>query len=118
MKTLYCALLTVSVLTLSLLGPLGAAEAGGLHTGKGTLLSVEANEGRILMTEEPRGTHVLSLNHETTIVDATGSPLSAAALQPGDLIREECRVVGDGTFVARQIRLLRPAWIEGASPEM
>ncbi len=118
MKAGYFALavLTPLTLTLSPLGPFGAAEAGALHSGTGTLLSVEG--GRLMMTEEPRGTHILALNYETTIVDATGSPLAAASLQPGDLVREECLAAGDGTFTAKQIRLLRPAWRELASPEM
>ncbi len=119
MKTVYCAtLLTVFALTLSVGGWLGEAAAEALHTGKGTVLSVEGQGERILMTEEPRGTHVLSLTPQTTIVNAMGSAISAATLQPGDLIREECFVVGDGTFAARQIRLLRPAWMELAGPEM
>ncbi len=120
MKAVYFSLTVLLALALALSGggPIGAAEAGALHTGKGTVLSIEGQGEQILMTEEPRGTHVLSLTHETTVVNTMGSPISAASLQPGDLIREECFVVGDGTFVARQIRLLRPAWMEGASPEL
>ena len=120
MKAMYFSLtvLTAMALALSRGGPVGAAETGPLHTGKGTVLSVEGRGERILMTEEPQGTHVLSLTHETTVVNVMGNLISAASLQPGDLIREECRAAGDGTFVARQIRLLRPAWMEGASPEL
>ena len=120
MKAVYFSftVLTAMALTLSLGGPVGAAETGALHTGKGTVLSVDGKGDKILMTEEPRGTHVLSLTHDTKVVNEMGSAISAASLQPGDLIREECLGVGDGTFVARQIRLLRPAWMEGASPEL
>lgn len=120
MRKLYTTLgvLGFIALTLSLLGPLGIAEAGASHTGKGTVLSVDINGSRISMTEEPGGSHVLSLNHQTRIVDEIGSPITATALQPGDLIREECLVAGNGAFVVKQIRRLRPAWAELASPEM
>ena len=111
------ALLTTIALTLSARAPVRAAEAGAIHTGKGMVLSVDVNRGQIVMTEEPQGTHVLSLNSAATVVDEIGSPLEATALRPGDLIREECLEVGDGTFAAKQIHRLRPAWMETASPE-
>lgn len=111
------ALLTAITLALSPVGPIGAAEAGAIHTGKGTLLSVDLQGGRLLMTEEPSGSHLLSLNHQTKIVDEMGSPISPAALQPGDLVREECFFLENGKGLATQIRRLRPAWMETASPE-
>ncbi len=111
------ALLTAVGLALSPVGQLGAAETEPLHHGKATVLSVDPKEVRILMTEEPRGTLVLSLNGETRIVDDMGNRMAAAALQPGDLVREQCLGLENGKFVAREIRVLRPAWMETASPE-
>ncbi len=113
MKALSCALalLTAAALTAS-------AEAGALHTGKGTVLSVDAGAGRVVMTHDPGGRHVLALDAATRIVDETGSPIPAAALQAGDTVREECVLRDGGPALAKQIRLLRRAWMDTASPEM
>ena len=114
MKALFALLTALTLLTVA---PLGAAWAGAVHTGKGTVLSVDSKGRQLVMTEEPEGIHVLLLNSATKVVDEMGSPLAAPALQPGDLIREECQAVGDGTFAAKQIHRVRPAWMETASPE-
>lgn len=98
-------------------GLLEAAENGTTHTGNGTLLSVDAKAGRVVMTEGG-GSHTLSLNQQTTIVDETGRIVSAAFLRTGDFVREECLLEEQGEGVARQIRVLRPAWMDLASPEM
>jgi hypothetical protein len=94
------------------------AEAGALHAGKGTVLAVDAHKGRIVMTEEPSGKHALSLNSQTQVFNEEGSPISVMALQPGDLVREECAIAEHGPCTAKLIRLLRPAWMDLASPEM
>ncbi len=113
MKSVSVALALLAALALA--AP--AIEAGELHASKGTILSVDVKTGRILMTQE-RGTHVLALNGQTRVVDETGAVMAAAALQPGDLVREECAADGHGAAVAKHIRLLRPAWMDTASPEM
>ena len=115
MKVVYLVLLTAIALTLP---AGGAAESGTIHTGMGTVLGVEVNGSWVLMTEEPHGTHVLFLDHLTKIVNETGGSISAAELNPGDLVREECLLVEGGKGLAKQIRLLRPAWMETASPEL
>ena len=115
MKAVYLVLLTAIVLTLP---AGGTAESGTTHTGKGTVLGVDVNGSWILMAEEPYGTHVLFLDHLTDIVDETGGSISAAELNPGDLVREECLLVEGGKGLSKQIRLLLPAWMETASPEL
>jgi len=110
------ALLVAIAMALSPLGSVGAG-AGDFHSGKGTVLRVGAGGGWILMAEESNGTHVLVLDSQTKVVDEAGRPISASALQLGDLVREECQLVQDDNGVAREIRLLRPAWMETASPE-
>ncbi len=110
-------LVVAAGLVLGAAGAVGPVEAAGPHTGKGVVLSVDARAGRLSMTEEPRGTHVLTLTAETRVFDAEGVAMTPAALQPGDLVREECDANGPGQGVARQIRVLRPAWLETASPE-
>ena len=110
------ALLVAIVMALSPLGSVGA-DAGDLHSGKGTVLRVGAGGGWILMAEEPSGTHVLVLDPQTNVVDETGQRIAATALRPGDLVREECQLVQDDNGVATEIRVLRPAWMETASPE-
>lgn len=110
------ALLVAIAMALSPLGSVGDG-AGDFHSGKGTVLWVDVEGRRILMTEESNGTHVLVLDSHTKVVDEAGRPISASALQLGDLVREECQLVGDDNGVAREIRLLRPAWMETASPE-
>jgi hypothetical protein len=112
MKALGYALVLLAALALT-----PGADAAGLHTGKGTVLSVDAATGRLVMTHGAHGRHVLVLDRATRVVDETGAPIPAAALQPGDVVREEC-VTGAGLPVARQIWVLRPAWKELASPEM
>ncbi len=118
MKATCIALALLTAGALIPLGLSGTVEAGDIHTGKGTVLSVNIREGRILMTEGLRGTHVLVLNPQTKVVDETGAEILVTTLRPGDLVREECRLVQNGNGVARQIRLLRPAWMETASPEL
>ncbi len=119
MKAILLALAFLAALglTLSPLGPLSAAETGSIHQGKGTVLSVDMKEGRLVMTEEPRGNHLVFLDHQTRIFDERGSSMPAAALQPGDLIREECLLMENGKGLAREIRLLRPAWMDTTSVE-
>src|SRR5262245_19844741 len=97
--------------------PIGA-EAAGLHTGKGTVLSVDTRAGRLVMAHEAEGRHAFRLDATTRIVDETGRPISAAELPVGDYVREECVMQGHGIALAKQIRVLRPAWMESASPEM
>ena len=117
MKAGYFALLTA--FTLSTVVPLGAAEAGAVHTGKGTVLSVDVKTRQVVMTAGgSERFHALLLNSETKVVDEMGNPISPAALQAGDLIREECQAAGNGAFTAKQIRILRPAWMDTASPEL
>ncbi|MBI1894632.1 MAG: hypothetical protein HYS14_11025 [Candidatus Rokubacteria bacterium] len=118
MKAQYFALtlLTAIAMALSPLASVGA-DAGDFHSGKGTVLWVDVEGRRILMTEEPDGTHMLVLELRTKVVDETGRRIAATALRPGDLVREECRLVEDDNGVATEIRLLRPAWMEIASPE-
>lgn len=99
-------------------GSLRAADTGVIHIGKGTVLSVDIQGGRLLMAQDPYGHHVLSLTHQTRVVDEVGSPILPAALQPGDLIREECLRVEKGKGQATLIRRVRPAWMELASPEL
>ncbi len=110
------ALLVAIAMALSPLGSVGAV-AGDLHSGKGTVLWVGAGAGWIRMTEESNGTHVLVLDPQTKVVDETGQRIAATALRPGDLVREECELAQDGKGVAKEIRVLRPAWMETASPE-
>jgi len=119
MRTIVFALAVLAALglTLSPLGPLGAAETGSVHHGKGTVLSVDMRNGRLVMTEEPRENHLLALDHRTRIFDERGGTMPAAALQPGDLIREECMLMENGKGLAREIRLLRPAWMDTTSVE-
>ncbi len=114
---LVTAIVIAIALTFSTVAAVEAAEAGAIHDGKGTVLSVDIRGRRIRMTEESSRTHVLSWNDQTKVINEAGHPIPPTALQPGDLVREECLVVGDGTFTAQQIRLLRPAWMETASPE-
>ncbi len=118
MKARYFALALVTAIAMALspVGSVGAA-AGDLHSGKGTILWVDVGGGWIQMTEESSGTHVLVLDPQTKVVDETGRRISPTALQPGDLVREECQLVQDDDGVAKEIRLLRPAWMETASPE-
>ncbi len=110
------ALLVAIVMALSPLGSVGAA-AGDFHSGKGTILWVGAGGEWIVMAEESSGTHVLVLDPQTKVVDEAGRRISATALQLGDLVREECQLVQDDNGVAREIHVLRPAWMETASPE-
>ncbi len=118
MKAMHVALAFLTAIALTLLSVGGLeAETGAIHAGKGAVLSVDGAKGRLVMTEERGGTHVLFLDSKTKVIDAMGLPISAAALQPGDLVWEECLRVGNGTFKAKQIRLLRPTWMETASPE-
>jgi hypothetical protein len=118
MKAQYFALALLVAIAMALL-PLASvgADAGDVHSGKGTVLWVDVEGRRILMTEEPDGTHMLVLELRTKVVDETGRRIAATALRPGDLVREECQLVGDDNAVATEIRLLRPAWMETASPE-
>jgi hypothetical protein len=104
-------------LMLSLLLPLETAGAGASHSGKGTVLSVDLQRSRIVITEGSQGTRVLYLNAQTQVIGETGAPIRVGRLQPGDVIREECFQTGDVTFVAKQIRVLRQAWMDSASFE-
>ncbi len=104
---------------LTLLAWLPGAEAGGLHTAKGIVLSVDPRAGRIVMThDDAQGRHVLVVDRATRIVDEAGMPIPIGALQAGDLVREQCVPNGAGPSVATRIWLLRPAWKDLASPEM
>ena len=93
------------------------ADAGGLHTGKGTVLAVDAAAGRLVVTHGAHGRHVPALDRATRIVDDTGAPIPAAPLQPGDVGREEGASGAGGLHMARRVWLRRPAWKELASPE-
>ncbi len=118
MKALDFALAFVAAIAMAL-SPVGSvdANAGDLHSGKGTILWVDVAGGWIEMTEEPSGTHVLVLDPQTKVIDEMGRRISATALEAGDLVREECELVQDDNGVAKEIRLLRPVWMETASPE-
>lgn len=109
-------LLVAITMELSPVGSVGAV-AGDLHSGKGTILWVDVEGRWILMTEDPGGTHVLKLEPQTKVVDEMGRRIPATALRPGDLVREECELARDDNGVAKEIHLLRPAWMETASPE-
>ena len=119
MKTVNFTLTFLAAIALVFLsgGLLGAAETGTAHASKGTLLSVDAKTGRVVMTEAS-GSHTLFLNQQTEILDETGHITLAAFLRTGDLVREECLLEEQDKGVARQIRVLRPAWMDSASPEM
>jgi len=114
----YCTVLGLSLIALTVLIGGAFAQAETPHAGKAMVLKVDGAAGRIVMTEEPRGTHVLLLNSHTKVINEVGSPIPATALQPGDTVREECFDAGNGIFAAKLIRLLRPAWMDLASPEM
>jgi hypothetical protein len=108
-----------ALVLVTVLGLLPAAEAGALHTAKGVVLSVDPRAGRIVMThEDAQGSHVLVVNLLTQIVDEAGALIPMGALQPGDLVREQCVPNGSNPSVATRISVLRPAWKDLASPEM
>ena len=113
MTTFRCALAAMALVMLG-----ASAEAGPLHAGKGTILAMDAREGRLLMSDSVEGRHVLILDRTTRVVDETGAPIPASALQAGDLVREECQPRAQAPAVAREIRRLRPAWADLSSPEM
>jgi hypothetical protein len=108
-----CALLALLAI---LVVAMPSADAG-VHVSKGTILSVDARTGRIVMTQE-RGTHLLAVNGQTRIFDETGAAVPVASLRTGDFVREECVPNGRGAATAAQIRLLRPAWMETTTPGM
>jgi hypothetical protein len=112
------ALSCVLVLLIALAALAAGAEAGVLHTGKGTVLSVDARAGRLVMAHEAEGRHAYRLDATTRIIDETGRPITAAEIRVGDYVREECVPEAHGIALAKQIRVLRPAWMESASPEM
>ncbi len=88
-----------------------------MHAGKGTVLSVDAGGGQVTMKDEARGNLVLLLTQETKVLDDQGNPVPAARLKAGDLVREECALVGSNRCQAKQIRILQPAEKATASPE-
>jgi hypothetical protein len=94
------------------------AEAGSLHSGKGTVLSVDARAGRLVMAHETEGRHLYRLDATTRIVDELGQPIAAADLRTGDYVREECVPEANGIPLAKQIRVLHRAWMETVNPEM
>jgi len=109
------ALLTAVGLAVTSAEQLRAAEIA-VHTGKGTVLFVRGSGDQIQMTDERGGKLVLWLAPQTRVVDETGNPMPVAALRSGDLVREQCVEWENGKLVAKQIRLLRPAWMETGIP--
>ncbi len=113
MKAVCFALTLLSTLALAVWSP---CEGGASHSGDGTVLWVDIWAGQVVMTEGSSETLVLSIDPETEIVDVSGDPIPLIALQPGDVVREQCALMEIGAGVARWIQLLRPAWVEVVHP--
>jgi len=103
---------------LAALALVATAEAGPHHSGKGKVLSLDARAGRLVLAHDTEGRHIYRLDGATRFFDETGSPITAAQIGVGDYVREECVPEAHGIALAKQIRVLRPAWMESASPEM
>ncbi len=88
-----------------------------MHVGKGTVLSVDAGGGQVTMKDEESGNLVLVLTQDTKVLDDEENPVTAAKLKAGDLVREECVLVGSNRCQAKQIRIMQPAEKATANPE-
>ena len=107
-------LIGVTVL-LAMLSVAGVALADGLHRTSGVI--VAADRDIVTIRLESGASLALSLAASTAVYDGVGQPMRAAALGPGDYVREECVEREGGRHVAVRITLLRPAWRDLGPPE-
>ena len=117
MRRLYIGLAVLVIVVAVAIVVLMSRREKPLHAGKGMVTSVDVGGGRVTMKDEARGNLVLVLSQDTKVTDDEGNPIPATKLKAGDLIRQECVLVDSSRCQARQIRVLRPAEKELASPE-
>ena len=108
---------TVASLFVLLGGPVASADDHGMsperliHRSVAVVTSIERDAGFLVIRQDDG--QVLRI-----YVDRTSAGDSLEALQPGDIVREECTKSSSGFRIARRILLVRPAWREIGTPEM
>lgn len=80
-----------------------------------TVVEVDRQGGRLRVKGE--GCTDLSCHPQTIVVTEDGTIADVDALYPGDIVRLETDIAGDGAAVARVV-VLRRVWEAIASPEI
>ncbi len=87
------------------------------HRSSGLVVDVDPSKGTVLLTENGHARELV-VGRLSLLFDDQGKGLKELkALQVGDYVSEECILRRDGQFIAREIRVLRPAWRMIESPE-
>ena len=108
---------TVAFLFVILSGPVVSAGDHGMNPGTlihrsvAVVTSIDRNAGFLVIRQDDG--QVLRI-----YVDRALAGDGLEALQPGDIVREECTKSSTGIRTARRILLVRPAWREIGTPEM
>ena len=109
--TLIPIVLVVALLTSS------EAYSAEFHRSTSLLVKVDSLRGTLRLIENGHSQELV-VGRFSALFDDQGNRLKTLkALRVGDYVHEECILQKDGQSVAREIRILRPAWRMLESPE-
>lgn len=108
-------LIPVALILVLLTG--SGASSAEFHRLTSLVVKVDPTKGTLLLTENGHSDELV-VGRFSVLFDDQGKRLKALkALQVGDYVYEECIHQKDGQSIAREIRILRPAWRMLESPE-
>ncbi len=108
-------ILALSAAALAVVAPLARSEAvappGPVHQSVAVVVRIDRATGLVMIKQDDG--RLLRL-----FVDGASAGDDFTALQPGDIVREQCAMDGGGILKARLILRMRRAWQEIGSPEL
>ncbi len=93
------------------------AYSGAFHRSTGLVVKVDPAHETLILAENGHSRELVVGRFSTLVNDQGRRLQTLKALQVGDYVYEDCILRKDGQSIAREVRILRPAWRMLESPE-